>query len=66
MELFGLIFHLITEVERRAYADRSKHIGDPGYWNVPISTLTSKEYASKKTESILMDKNRRRCVCFSW
>ena len=23
--------HLITEVERRAYADRSKHIGDPGY-----------------------------------
>ena len=47
--------HLITEVERRAYADRSKHIGDPGYWNVPISTLTSKEYASKRIESISMD-----------
>ena len=38
----------ITEVEKRAYADRSEHIGDPGYWNVPISTLTSKEYASKE------------------
>ncbi len=48
--------HLITEVERRAYADRSKHIGDPDYWNVPISILTSKEYASKRIESILMDK----------
>ena len=47
--------HLITEVERRAYADRSKHIGDPGYWNVPISTLISKEYASKRIESISMD-----------
>ena len=47
--------HLITEVERRAYADRSKHIGDPSYWNVPISTLTSKEYASKRIESISMD-----------
>ena len=47
--------HLITEVERRAYADRSKHIGDPDYWNVPISTLTSKEYASKRIESISMD-----------
>ena len=47
--------HLITEVERRAYADRSKHIGDPGYWNVPISTLTSKEYASKRIKSISMD-----------
>ena len=47
--------HLITEVERRAYADRSKHIGDPGYWDVPISTLTSKEYASKRIESISMD-----------
>ena len=47
--------HLITEVERRAYADRSKHIGDPGYWDVPISTITSKEYASKRIESISMD-----------
>ena len=27
--------HLITEAERRVYADRSTHMGDPDFWNVP-------------------------------
>lgn len=27
--------HLMTEVERRAYADRAQHMGDPDFWKVP-------------------------------
>ena len=40
--------HLLTEVERRAYADRSEHMGDPDYWDVPISMLTSKIMQKKE------------------
>ena len=28
--------HLLAEVLRTAFADRSKHIGDPGYYDVPM------------------------------
>jgi len=38
--------HLMAEAMKRAYADRSKHLGDPGYWKVPVSGLVSKEYAA--------------------
>ncbi len=26
---------LMIEAERRAYADRAEHLGDPDFWNVP-------------------------------
>ncbi len=48
--------HLLTEVERRAYADRSEHIGDPEFWKVPISILTSKSYAKDRIKDISMEK----------
>lgn len=38
--------HLMAEAMKRAYADRSKHLGDPGYWRVPVAGLVSKEYAA--------------------
>jgi len=44
--------HLLTEVQRRAYADRAQHLGDPDYWNVPTRTLTSKPYATARAYSI--------------
>jgi gamma-glutamyltranspeptidase/glutathione hydrolase len=44
--------HLLTEIERRAYADRAEHLGDNDYWQVPIDMLTSKDYAKSRTESI--------------
>ena len=44
--------HLLTEVERRAYADRAEHMGDPDFWDVPISMLTSKEYAKSRIKNI--------------
>ena len=37
--------HLLVESARVAYADRSKHLGDPDYYVVPVEWLTSKEYA---------------------
>ena len=48
--------HILTEVERRAYADRAEHIGDPDFWDVPIPILTSKEYAKNRIKDILMHK----------
>ncbi|MDB3952981.1 gamma-glutamyltransferase [Alphaproteobacteria bacterium] len=37
--------HIMVEAMRRAFADRSKHLGDPAFWNVPIKGLISKKYA---------------------
>ena len=34
--------HLLAEAMRLAYADRSKHLGDPDFYPVPIDWLTSK------------------------
>jgi gamma-glutamyltranspeptidase/glutathione hydrolase len=39
--------HRLVEAMRRAYADRAKYLGDPGFVKVPISGLVSKEYAVK-------------------
>jgi len=44
--------HLLAETMRLAYADRSEHLGDPFYWNIPIEGLTSKEYAFDLTNKI--------------
>lgn len=48
--------HLLTEIERRAYADRAEHIGDSDYWAVPIEMLTSKNYARERIQNISMRK----------
>ena len=36
--------HLITEAEKRAFADRAEHLGDPDYMNIPVALLMGKEY----------------------
>ena len=40
--------HAMIEAERRAYADRAEHLGDPDYFPVPIATLISKPYALQR------------------
>ncbi len=39
---------LMTEVERRAYADRAKFLGDVDFFKVPVKTLTSAAYARER------------------
>ena len=39
---------LMIEAERRAYADRSEHLGDPDFWKVPQSILLSDAYLKKR------------------
>lgn len=36
--------HLITEIERRVYADRNEHLGDADFWNVPQDQLMDSLY----------------------
>jgi len=39
---------VITEAERRAYADRSFYLGDPDFVNIPQNQLISESYASNR------------------
>lgn len=48
--------HLLTEVMRRAYADRAKWLGDPDHVSVPTSGLVSKEYAASLRQGIRTDR----------
>jgi len=44
--------HLMAETMRLAYADRSEHLGDPEFWDVPIKGLISKKYANALASKI--------------
>lgn len=48
--------HLMTEIMKRAYADRSKHLGDSDFVNVPAKWLTSKKYAISEASKISKNK----------
>ena len=44
--------HKLIESMRRAYADRSKYLGDPDFVDVPVKALTDKDYAARLREGI--------------
>ena len=45
--------HLISEVMRRAFADRAAHLGDPDFNpEMPLDKLTSKEFAKMRFNNI--------------
>ena len=48
--------HMLTEVQRLAYADRAIHLGDPDFYPSPIPMLVSKDYAKKRLGLISMNK----------
>jgi gamma-glutamyltranspeptidase/glutathione hydrolase len=49
--------HHVAEALRRAFADRARYLGDPGFVkDMPIERLTSKEYAAALRRTILADK----------
>lgn len=47
---------VITEAERRAYADRSFYLGDPDYVEIPVKTLLSDEYLQGRMDSFSFDR----------
>jgi gamma-glutamyltranspeptidase/glutathione hydrolase len=44
--------HLMAEAMKRAYADRSKYLGDSDFVKVPLDGITSKKYAASLRASI--------------
>src|SRR5690554_6543984 len=47
---------LLTEIERRAYADRSEYLGDPDFVEIPVDLLLDSDYLAKKMKSFSLDK----------
>ena len=41
---------LMTEVERRAFADRAQWLGDADFYDVPVKAITSVEYLQKRMQ----------------
>ncbi len=40
--------HLVTEMERRVYADRAEHLGDPDFYTIPDSLLLDAGYLKSR------------------
>lgn len=48
--------HLLSELERRAYADRSTYLGDPDFVKIPMDTLLNAEKIAEKNATISLEK----------
>ncbi|MCM8537362.1 MAG: gamma-glutamyltransferase [Lentisphaeraceae bacterium] len=48
--------HLLAETMKLAYADRSKHLGDPAFAKIPSQGIISKKYADKLRKKINLQK----------
>ncbi|WP_285649776.1 gamma-glutamyltransferase [Allomuricauda sp. NBRC 101325] len=48
--------HVMTELQRRAYADRAEHMGDMDFYDVPVDMLLDNDYIASRNSSIQMDK----------
>ena len=44
--------HVTVEAMRRAYNDRARYMGDPGFVDVPVARLASKSYARSRARTI--------------
>lgn len=47
---------LMTEVERRAFADRAEYMGDADFYNVPVDMLTNSAYLRERMKDYDPDK----------
>jgi len=52
----ALYIHLLTELERRVYADRAEYLGDPDFYPVPEEKLINTEYLQNRFSDINMQK----------
>ena len=44
--------HVMTEMERRVYADRAEHLGDSDFWDVPVKELLDDDYIASRVAQI--------------
>ncbi|GAA0894047.1 gamma-glutamyltransferase [Fulvivirga kasyanovii] len=44
--------HYMVEAERRVYADRATHLGDPDFYLVPAKDLTDRSYLKSRMEHV--------------
>ena len=51
--------NLLAETMKYAYADRSKYLGDPDFFDVPVDLITSKKYASEIAKNIKIGKTTK-------
>jgi gamma-glutamyltranspeptidase/glutathione hydrolase len=47
---------VVVEAERRVYADRSKYLGDPDFFKVPVDSLLKPEYITSRMQNFSWDK----------
>lgn len=48
--------HLMTEAERRVFADRAKFLGDPDFFKVPVAEMLSEAYIKNRMSTFNPDK----------
>ncbi|HEV8515382.1 MAG TPA: gamma-glutamyltransferase [Cyclobacteriaceae bacterium] len=48
--------HLMVEAERRVYADRTKYLGDPGFYKVPAKELMDDQYNDERMSNFNPEK----------
>lgn len=44
--------HLMTEIEKRVYADRATYLGDPDFYEVPVAMLLDTQYLKERMAAI--------------
>lgn len=48
--------HIMTEAERRVYADRAAHLGDPDFYSVPQAVLLQADYNRQRMSDVSPDR----------
>ena len=49
--------HLLAEVQRRAFADRSRWLGDPDFYDVPVDGLLAADYVASRAATIDLERS---------
>tara|TARA_X000000950_G_scaffold119374_1_gene149618 strand:- start:4534 stop:6204 length:1671 start_codon:yes stop_codon:yes gene_type:complete len=44
--------HLMAEIEKRSFADRAKHLGDPDFYSIPVDYLLDTNYLKNRAKKI--------------
>jgi gamma-glutamyltranspeptidase / glutathione hydrolase len=44
--------HLVSEIEKRVFADRAEYLGDPDFWRVPVAALTDPAYMARRAREV--------------